>query len=257
MNIQWGKMVSGLNQVEEAVSSGFDFVQPVNDFIIHLSDNQIREQKSRIGNSGVPFKVCILPLPPEVRVSEKGFNIYVWIDFLKHAMQKMAELGCRTLIWNNGRARLLPVEGNTNDMKEQVRQFLFLLCGVANDFDMRVLVEPLGPRRTNFLNGIDETRDFLSRIDVDNLYSMISMREFDLISGSPADIAGYGALIHHLQLENPRIYEGERVCPRRDDGFSYLPFLMAFKDAGYDEDICLPGDADAGCLAYCRELWKH
>lgn len=90
-----------------------------------------------------------MPLPADVRVTQKGFNIYVWMEHLKAAVHRMAELGCRKLVWSDGRARVLPVEGATAGFKEQVLQFLYMLCGVAANFDMTVLIEPLGPRRTN------------------------------------------------------------------------------------------------------------
>jgi hypothetical protein len=91
-----------------------------------------------------------VPLPAEVRVTQRGFNLYVWMEHMKKALQRLAGLGCRQLVWSNGRARILPDEGELPILKEQALQFLFLLCELAGNFDMTVLVEPLRPRRTNF-----------------------------------------------------------------------------------------------------------
>lgn len=255
MSVQWGRMVTDLSQVERAVSDGFDFVQPINNLVMNLSDEQLLTRKARIRDNGVPFKLCALPLPSDLRVSEKGFNIYVWIEHLKNATQRMAELGCGKLIWNDGRARVLPVEGAIGELKEQIRQFLYLLCGVAANFDMTVLVEPLGPKRTNFLNTMKETEDFLSRVGMENLSSMLSLRELDQIGLSLPGLSDYSRFVRHVHLDNPRSYNGERICPRPGDGFEYRPFLRALKDAGYAGGISLPPDADAGGLKYCRQLW--
>jgi sugar phosphate isomerase/epimerase len=257
MSVQWGRMVTGLSQVEQAISDGFDFVQPVNDFVVKLSDEQMRVQKERIRAGGAPFKICAVPLAPEARVTQKGFNIYVWMEYLKNAAQRMAELGCRKLLWSDGRARLLPVEGAIGEPKEQVRQFLYMLCAAAADFDMGVLVEPLGPRRTNFLNTMKETADFLAGVTVENLSSLISLRELDHIDLSLSDIRTYRELIGHVQMDNPLSYEGPRVCPRPEDAYDYGAFLGVLKDTGYSQDISLPEDADAPSLEYCRDLWNE
>jgi len=257
MGVQWGKMVTDLSQVEQAVSDGFDFVQPVKDLVVNLSKEQVLQQKARVHGSGMPFKVCAVPLPSDVRVTQKGFNIYVWMEHLKNAAHRMAELGCRKLVWSDGRARVLPVEGAIAGLKEQVLQFLYMLCGVAANFDMTVLIEPLGPRRTNFLNTMKETGDFLSRVRMGNLSSLISLRELERIGLSLSDLADYRPLIDHVQIENPRFYDGARISPRPDDGHEYRPFVKALKEIGYSADVALPGDADAGGLEYCRRLWNE
>jgi sugar phosphate isomerase/epimerase len=256
MGVQWGKMVTEMSQVEQAASDGFDFVQPVKDLAVNLSKEQFRAQLARIQDSALPFKVCAVPLPADVRVTQKGFNIYVWMEHLKNAASRIAELGCRKLVWSDGRARLLPVEGATAGYKEQVLQFLHMLCTVAAEFDMIVLAEPLGPRRTNLLNTMKEMSEFLPRVRKENLSSLISLRELDQIGLSLSNLADYRQLINHVQMDNPRSYDGARICPRPKDGYNYRPFLQALKDVGYSADISLPVDADAGGLEYCRGLWN-
>jgi sugar phosphate isomerase/epimerase len=231
-------------------------VQPVKDLILNLSKEQVRQHKAHINSGGMSFQVGAVPLPADVRVTQKGFNIYVWMEHLKVAVHHMAELGCRKLVWSDGRARLLPVEGATAEYKEQVLQFLYMLTGVAANFDMSVLVEPLGPRRTNFLNTMKETQDFLSRLGMENISALISLRELEPIGLSLSNLAGYKQLIDHVQMDNPRSYDGARICPRQNDGCEYAAFVQALKAAGYSAGISLPEDADAGGLEYCRGLWS-
>jgi sugar phosphate isomerase/epimerase len=257
MSIQWGRIVSGLSQVRQAASDGFDFVQPVRDLSLNLGREQVPRHKARAHEDEIPLRVCALPLPEDVRVTQKGFNIYVWGEQLKKAAHRMAQLGCRKLVWSDGRARLLPVEGATAGFKEQVLQFLSLLCTAAADFGMSVLIEPLGPRRTNFLNTMKETGEFLSRLGMENLLISISLRELEQIGLAPSDLDDYVGRIGHVQMDNPRIYDGARVCPRPDDGYDYRPFIHTLREAGYSADISLPEDGDAEALAYCRGLWNE
>ncbi len=231
MGVRWGRTLTDLAQLDRAAEDGFRFVQPSGDLVTGLSEEGFLRLKASVAERGLPFRVSAVPLPDDVRVTQRGFNLYVWTEHLKDAVHRLAELGCRELAWSNGRARVLPVEGELAALQEQLLQFLYMLCEVAAGSGLSVLVEPLGPRRTNLLN---------------------SLREIGL---SPADLAGYQSLIAHVHLANPRSAEGPRICPRPDDGYDYKPFLQALKNMGYSGGICLPADADAAGLAYCRRLW--
>jgi sugar phosphate isomerase/epimerase len=257
MGVQWGRMVTDLSQADRAAADGFDFVHAAPDLVSGLDDGEVLRQKERLRGGGLPFTVCDVPLPPDVRVTERGFNLYVWTEHAKRALHRMADLGCRKLAWSDGKARVLPIEGEVADLKEQALQFLFLLCEAAGSLGITVLVEPLGPRRTNFLNSMIEIGEFLPRVGKDNLSSMVSLRELDAIGLSPRQFGDHRQLISHVRLENPSPTGGGRRCPRPDDGYEYRPFLKALKAIGYAGAISLPGDADAAGLEYCRRLWKE
>jgi hypothetical protein len=257
MGVQWGKLVNDLSQADQAASDGFDFVQPGSDLVSRLVDEQFLAQWGGGRERPIPFTVCEVPLPSNVRVTQAGFNLYVWTEHLKNVMSRMAALGCRKLVWSNGRARVLPPEGEVSVFKEQVLQFLFMLCELAGRYEMRVLVEPLGPRRTNFLNTMAEMGEFLARVGKQNLSALISLRELEPLGLSLGDLPRYRELIDHVQMENPRFIEGPRICPKPDDGLDYHPFVAALKGIGYSEQISLPLDADEATLAYCHRLWAE
>lgn len=255
MEIQWGRTVTSFSQAEQAESLGFDFVQPTRDFLTDITDKHFQSPKDDIRRLGKIFKIWELPLPEDVQVTQQGFNIYAWMEYLKNALSRIAGLGCETLVWSDGWSRDLPVEGSTVRGKEQVLQFLNMLGGVAEEFGMFVLIEPLGPRRTNFLNTMKEAGALLRRVGRTNLASLISLRELEYIEFSFSELSEYQQLIRHVKLENPRFYEGKRVCPRSDDGYEYSEFLSALKETGYTGPICLPDDADEITLQYCRTIW--
>jgi sugar phosphate isomerase/epimerase len=254
MSITWGKQVSELSGAAQARAQGFDFVQAVGSLVAELSDQEFRSEKARVTDAGIPLAAFTVPLPSEARVTERGFNLYAWTEHLKKAVPRMAELGCRKLLWNDGRARILPEEGDVAGLKEQAAQFLFLLSDLAAAFQVEVLVEPLDPRRTNFLNTMKEIDELLPRVGKENLASMISLRELDAIGLPLARLGEARHLIRYVQMENPRVRDGSRVCPRPSDGVDYRPFLAAVKAIGYAGGIGLPPDADAEALAFCRTL---
>jgi sugar phosphate isomerase/epimerase len=249
MSVRWARMVNNLSGILQAGSDGFDRIQPSVEMLITLS-------KEDWAQMGIVPEVCSSPLPPDAYVTQRGFNIYVWTEYLKKAVSRAAELGCKKIAWSEGRSRVLPLEGDISAVKEQVMQFLYMLCEISGNFGISVLIEPLGPRRTNFLNSLAEISEFLPLVDKDNLSSMISLRELQEIGLSPSDIGRYSLLISHVQLENPLSEGLQRTTPLKKDGYDYTPFLAALKTTGYDEVITLPENATVESLEYCRSLWK-
>ncbi len=257
MDVQWGRTVTDLAQVDQAAADGFEFVQADGGLVPGLDDEQVLRWRERIRGGGPPPSVCGMPLPADVRVTQQGFNLYVWTEHAKRSLRRMADLGCRKIVWSDGRARVLPEEGEVAGLKEQMLQFLFMLCEAAGALGITVLVEPLGPRRTNFLNTIEEAAEFLQRVGKDNLSCAISLRELEPIGLTLEGLRDKGRLIGHVHLENPGAPGGARLCPRPNDGQDYRPFLGALKGMGYSGSVSLPGDADAAGLEYCRRLWKE
>ncbi len=257
MSVRWCKTVNNLAAVDQAAADGFECVQLTVGLLMDLSEQQFVRQKDQLLKSGLEFKVCAAPLPADVRVTQKGFNLYIWTEYLKKAVQRLAELGCLKLAWSDGRARVLPWEGDVMSFKEQLLQFLFMLCEVAGHHDITVLLEPLGPRRTNFLNSMEEIDGFIPLVGKKNLSSMISLRELAEIGLATVDFSRYKHLISHVQMENPLSAAGVRLCPRQVDGYEYRPFLRALSDMDYNGFITLPDDADNAGLTYCRTLWNE
>lgn len=256
MSIRWGKLVTDPARVDDAVSAGFDNIQMSVDTVMGLSDERCAQLNNELQRRNIAVEVCTSPLPPEVYVTEMGFNLYAWTEYLKKAIKRIADLGCTKLAWTDGRSRVLPWEGDVSGVKEQVLQFLFMLSDVCGNYGITVLVEPLGPRRTNFLNSIQEVCDFLARVGKSNLNAMISFRELAEIGLTVDRLPTFAENIEHIQLENPLQISGKRLPPLPDDGQDYKPFLAAVKAMGYAGTMHLPADAGAASLQYCQQLWQ-
>lgn len=254
MSIRWSKIANDSAGVVKAASEGFDCVEVTIDYVMKIPDEDFIQQKNLFLQHNIVPEVCASILPANVFVAEKGFNLYVWTEYLKKATSRLAELGCKKMVWNNGRARVLPLEGDTSGMKAQILQFLHMLCELSGKYGISILIEPLGPRRTNYLNSMEEIKAFLPLIPDDNIFSLVSLRELSEIDLMPEQFTDYSGLIRHVYLENPLHKKGRRISPRPDDGYDYRSFLSSLDNIHYDGVINLPDDADSESLRYCRTL---
>ncbi|UCB44866.1 MAG: hypothetical protein JSV25_11705 [Spirochaetota bacterium] len=254
MKLRWGKIVNDLHEIDKAVKEGFDCAQLTIELIMNLSEEDFARKKDFLLKTGLLFEIFSEPLPKDVLVTQKGFNTYVWTVYLKKALQRISELGCRKLCWSNGKARILPEEGEIMDTKEQFMQFLFMLCEMADNYGVNILLEPLGQKQTNFLNTMKEIKDFIPLINQNNLFSMISLYELEYINLEIKSITNYKEIIKHVRVENPLASYLNRTSPRPDDGYNYQPFFQVLRDMEYSEVVTLPEDADREALDYCFRL---
>jgi len=254
MSISWGIRLNTLADVEAVQGSGFGTIQLPVEAVMDVPDSELETYRADMASRGINFKVFEAPLPKGVQVTEQGFNTYHWTEYLGNAIRKIASLGCSTLVWGDGRSRLLPVEGDVSTAKEHFYQFMFILCGMAERFDIEVCLEPLGPRRTNFINSLDELQSCISLIDKNNLSIMISPRDLAEMNLEVVDILRGNNHIGHVHLENPG-YPASSQPPAESDGYDYMKFLGGLQDRGYTGVISLPNGSSKESLTYCKQLW--
>ena len=254
MTIRWARAVSHLSELPVVADAGFDAAELPVGTVMELSAGEFERERTALDRSGLVFEVFSAPLPAGATVTEPGFNIYVWSVYLKRTFERVAEVGCRRIVWSDGKGRLLPVEGGVDAAKRQVLQFLYVISDLARAHGIDVLVEPLDPRRTNFLNTITELGEFLARAGRANISGAISLRDLDAVGLSPSSIERHAHLISHVYIENPETSLRARHAPRPGDEHAYDEFLASLSRIGYSGCITLPSDADEESLGYCRSL---
>ena len=260
MSVRWAKAIehSGFDRrgVFTAVAdAGFNGVQLPVDHITNLDDSSFFQLKKDLSASGMNAEVCASLFPADVVVSGQGFNLYVWAEYLKKAVGRIADLGCRRVVWNNGRARMMPDEDSMAGLREQTMQFLYVTAEIFATSGLALLVEPLSYRRTNFLNTIEETDSFLESVDRDNIGIAISLRDLDAIGLSPGSLERWKHRIGHVYLENPDASDMVRTAPSPSDRYDYGAFLGALRKIDYDGVVTLPSDATAGTLQFCHSRY--
>ncbi|MCX7786839.1 MAG: sugar phosphate isomerase/epimerase [Spirochaetes bacterium] len=255
--VRWAKQILHTQfspeKIEEALQDGFSLVQ--------LSVATVLDgRKINWKKYGNVFEVFDSPLPKDVRVTERGFNVYTWTEYMNTALSRLAEIGCQTLVWADGKARLLPVEGETAVLKEQFYQFLFILGGIAERFGITLCLEPLSPKRTNFLNSFLEVMECIERVEKKNIALSVGLRTLHEIATTKEStyepLLEYKDRIAHVHVEHPN-YAFQSMAPRPTDGVEYGKFFSALKKGGYQGVITLPPDANAESLSYCRKAWEQ
>lgn len=233
MKVKWAKRILSLSDIDTAKNQGFDIAQLPVSTIMNLEDDAFLREKTRLLTSGISFEVFESPLPDGVVATERGFNTYSWIEYLKKAISRIASLGCTTLVWNDAKSRILPEEGEVSILKENFNQFLFMLAEFAEKSGIKVCLEPFGKRRTNFLNSLREVAGVIQSIGKDNLAMTISAIDIAETETSLEELILFRNLILHMYADSPE---------------KNLDYFKMLQNMEFEGIIALPKSADAELL---------
>ena len=239
MRARWGKFIHDAASAEQAVADGFDYVAVAIEYVMQGDDDCFLRRRETFKQHRLFPEVCVSALPRGVAVTEKGFNLYFWMEYLKKAAYRLSQLGCRKIIWGDGDARVLPLEGNQGEMKEQVLQFVYMLCQLCQNYQMDVLLEPLGVGRTNYLNSMQEVQEFIGIVKQDNLFAALSAHEMPALDLPLRRFADIADVVRHVWLGRP-LDIGKTSSPSvLDDAHDYRPFVVCLRNVGYGGLITL------------------
>ena len=247
MDIRWAKRIGSASEIAVAKAQGFDAVEPSLSALMELDEAGFAAFGESVDASNLTCEVFASILPADVRVTERGFNIYSWAEYLRLALARASKLGCKTLLWDDGAARILPDEGETSILKEHFNQFLFMLCDIGEQYGIRLCLEPLGPRRTNFLNSLPELLEAMDSVGKPNLAIGLSSTAVAEIGIPDEELLLFAKQIVHARIDKPRGLAGDS---------DYRPFFDSLGKIAYRGVIALPIGSNGDTLIACKGLWR-
>lgn len=221
--------------------AGYDYAELDMPEIEALSDEEFSAVRDRIGQAGFPVLTGARILPiTEPLFFVDGFRPSSLEDYLRKTCRRSAELGIRKVILGNGKARSLA--GPEDRAKEPVFvDFLRMLGEIAGENQLELILEPLGPKYSNYINTIPEAVEMLERVGLSNVFTMADLRHMVWSRESLDHVITYRPYLHHIHVDYPLSYP-ERGYPKTGDGYDYSEFLTALKQSGYQDTMTIEAD---------------
>lgn len=210
--------------------------------------------------TGLGFEVFSGLIPLTERFFSADFSLEYWLEHTKKGAARARSLGCTMIPFGAGKCRSIPGDCSAPDAAAHIANIVRSLCRVLEDFGILLVIEPLGPANSNFLNTLPEVADFLKLVDHRNCSSMCDLRHMCKTEEPLSDIEQYQKIVRHAHIDDPR---GERrYFPAPDDGYDYLPYFRTLHRAGYDGLVTVEATSvrrdflteAAACAAYLRRL---
>lgn len=242
-----------LRNYSDMDKAGYDYAELDSVEIAQLSDVEFEKVKKILSSGSLKTKVFARALPYDEAIFHG--NDFLWDEF-----QKFIEKSCRRMhmlhaekwILGNGKARSMP-EYDREQAEQQFLRLMHILCETAKKYGIMVLLEPLGPRYSNYINTIEEAVNICKILKEDNLFTMCDLRHMVDSRDSFSNIIKYGKYIRHVHIDNPLLYP-ERIYPEQGDGYDYSEYFRALQKIDYDGTLTVEADIPPNYLDSCLSM---
>lgn len=221
--------------------AGYDYAELDMPEIESLDDKQYDIFKEEIEALKLPVKVGSRLLPvAEPLFFTSDFTCLQLKDYIVQTCKKSAGLGIEKIILGNGKARSLLSEEDRKREKIVV-DLLRMICEIAGENNLEFILEPLGPRYSNYINQLPEAVEMIRKVDMPNAFIMADLRHMIWNKENLEHLISCKQYIHHIHIDYPVSFP-ERRYPCVEDDYDYVPFLQKIKKSGYDDTMTVEAD---------------
>lgn len=214
-------------------AAGYDGVELFIQDLMALDAPGLRAAARSLSETGLRCEVCTNPMPQQERIASDSFSMTQCRAYLAEVVDRTAKLGVRAFVFGNSVARRLPEGQGREAARQKIEAVIAMLCELAGEAGITILLEPLGSSIDNCCNTLDDALAIIGRLGQRNLATLLDYRWF-LESGQPLDtLPAYAKAIRHVHIDYPYSTLPRRVPPRLDDGHDYDPLFQALQRVGY------------------------
>lgn len=221
--------------------SGFDYAELDVPEVEALPENEFCAFCDKVHEIGFPVLTGARALPvAEPWFFTDSFCAMDYKDYLEHACLRARQLGMEKIIIGNGKARLL-LDENSIGKESRFIDFMRIFAEIAGNYSLEVILEPLGPMYSNYINTLPEAVRVIREVGMPNLFTMADLRHLVWSKEPLDDIVSYVDYIHHIHVDYPDSYPA-RPFPKAGDGYDYTEFIDVIKKSGYQETLTVEAD---------------
>ena len=235
-------------------AAGFDYAELDLPEIEALSGESYVSLCKKVEKDGFPVLVASRALPIcEPWFFTDQFSMDAYQPYITKACDRAQKLGVKKIILGNGKARWLPNKKSI-EKKYNFISLLSLFSQTCAENGIEMILEPLSPDYTNYINTLPEAVHVIQAVGNGNLFTMVDLRHLYRSGESYEDIVDCAPYLHHVHIDYPKAFP-ERPFPSVEDNFDYTPFLDAVKRAGYNDTLTIEADIPSDwSSAYCGAM---
>ena len=226
---------------DDIKTAGFDYAELDIPEIEELTEEEFDAFREKVERERVPVLTGARALPvAEPWFFTEQFSLEKYREYMVRACSRAGRLGIKKIILGNGKARWLLDESSIG-LERNFIELLRLYAEIAGEQGIEMILEPLGPDYSNYINTLPEAERVVHEAGNPNLFIMADLRHLYRGGESFGDVIKCAKRIHHIHVDYPETFPA-RPFPRKDDGFDYSGFLSAVKQSGYDGTLTIEAD---------------
>ena len=172
-----------------------------------------------------------------VMFGEDRAQIEAWTrEYAKAGFARAAQFGADVTVMGSGYARNVPEGMDIAEAKERFAALMRILGEEGEKHGIRVAIEPLQQKETNFLHTLEEGAEICAMVN--HPYVGLTLDVFHFWAGGEPleNIEKYKQYVFHAHIARPA---ADRKAPTEADTDMCLVYRDAMRAIGYDDKISL------------------
>ncbi len=220
-----------LSDLPDIAAAGFSSVELGIDEIDELSEEELEKLSEFLTAHQMDCKIFSRIMPLNLSILSEEFDQSYWLNRYAVLARKTARLGAEAWVFGCGKPRSLGKGPDREGRAAKIDEFISKTAEVLGREGLMLIIEPLGPAYSDYLQTIEEVQACVRRLSSGNLSAMCDLRHMAATGEPLSNISKFAGYIAHAHIDYP--LGSKRFFPKENDGFDYRPYLQALRDIGY------------------------
>ncbi|MBR4539214.1 MAG: sugar phosphate isomerase/epimerase [Clostridia bacterium] len=226
-----------LDRIDEVAAAGFDYIEPPVSAAAAWNEEEFEKYLGIVKNASIPVPAFNVLFPGEIALFAPDVEEKI-AQYLHGAFARVRALGGRVVVFGSGRSRKRPDDVPYGDAFRRLVEITRLIGGIAGQYGITIVIEPLNRGETNMINSVAEGACLAAAVNHPRVKLLADYYHIAVEGHAPEDLARLGGIAHcHIASK-----EGRRAPQEAEEGFKTL--FAAMKQTGYEGLVSVEGKAD-------------
>ncbi len=224
---------------------GYDYCEGGCGAISSLNDDEFDSFLAHFKEIDLPMPVANGFIPGEIKLAGPESDKDRIRQYLDKLFKRADLLGIKSVVFGSGGARKIPDSMTAEDgLKEIEWDIENIICPMAREHGITVVIEPLRIEECNIFNTVKESFECISRLKIDNLKVLADVYHMICMDEPIESLTDYKGTLVHAHTSNPVGGDKRRVYPTSGDGFSQKVFIDSLLATGVETCSVEAGSED-------------
>lgn len=207
-------------------------------------------------------KACQLPIlagngyyPGDIKLTGPEADLDRAVNYARTAITRAEQVGLKYMVLGSGGARRIPDGFDRDEARAQFVELLRQMGPIAAEHGITIVIEPLRPEETNFINSVREGTSICKEVNHPSVCVLADFYHMAQAGEDAGAIVEAGSLLRHCHIA-----ECERRSAPGVEGDDFTPYFKALKEIGYEGNVsieCVWDDFNAQLAPAFAEMKKQ
>ena len=228
-----------LSAYEEIEEIGYDFMDVFGADLMGMPETDFYDAVKTVERGGLPCCNICLYSPPGLQMMGDRYSPAEVEDYARRMCVRCAALGITGIGIGSGHSRTVPENYSLQKAEVQLLEAFRITAGVAAEYDICLMIEPLNRFICNHMLSTKDTADFIDRVSMENVRMVFDFHHFVIMNERLEDLKRFIPYIRSVQFNEIDTKNGEKRFLTEENAALYKEQLATIVDFGYTGAFCI------------------